>query len=72
MSQLKNWVLKNIHSKLDTRGDHDKGNEVHMVKSVLAQSIVEIPENIQLTLNKHEVRVVIPAKENIDGRSKGN
>ncbi len=63
MSQLKNWVLKNIHSKLDTIGDHDKGNLVHMVKSVLAQSIVEIPENIQLTLNKHQVRVQGPLGE---------
>ncbi len=34
-----------------------------MVKSVLAQSIVEIPENIQLTLDKYCVRVQGPLGE---------
>ena len=34
-----------------------------MVKSVLVQSIVEIPENIQLTLNNHQVRVQGPLGE---------
>jgi large subunit ribosomal protein L6 len=34
-----------------------------MVKSVIAQGIVEIPENIQLTLNNHHIRVQGPLGE---------
>jgi large subunit ribosomal protein L6 len=34
-----------------------------MVKSILAQSILEVPEDIQLTLNKHQVRVQGPLGE---------